>query len=722
MQKKGFTLAELLGVIVIIGLLLLLIIPLIINGVKNREDDVEQTQNNIIFEAVGEYLDLDEDKYPSVPGNIYCVSLQDLIDAGKLVDPVKKIVEEGNYDTNFTIEVIISKEGTRKYSVADGECKPYTSKDIEFLIKPGNNKWSKEKTVTIFYPEECGTDFICTYKKDNNAEQTVTSGKTATITFNQNGQIKANMKGKSEIEKTTKVEKIDTQKPKLVKVELKEWNYDSQQRIDLTMTDAHSGVGGYCFSHSPTKPTDPNDSCFTNVRFPAYGGTGTITKYLNVGQWYIYIKDRVGNIRGYDDNDLTADEKAKFTFKVEDNDPPTVSFNPNSKDWSKTADVTVTLNDPKSGLKANQNIYYAWSTSNTQQPSYSSYVKATNVKGAKQTTVKVSASNLNGTYYLWIKSGIEDLIGNKSVATKSGAFKFDNTKPTCNLKLSASPSSSGWYTTSNLSVILTTSDAHSKVKSSVVKDTIGNTYGGNGTTSATIVVPDSNGITYSATITDNVGNVQTCSSGSIKKDSTPPTITDKGNVDVGSVSGVKASDDLSGIGSYKYAFVTQKKAPSVNSSKWIDDRNGGPKDCTSTIYVYVKVTDKAGNATIKYLGSYECCSKSNYKGCPQMQTCRSSAPDQLDTSSMTHLHSTTKSCSSDGVQCKQVYTPTTVYIISESGSYYYVRIKAGDSFKWAGSNSNYPGGNDNYYGYIYSTCLMKNVNSSNFCVHPTCPG
>ena len=66
MNKKGFTLAELLGVIVVIGLLLLLIIPLIINGTKNRENEVEEIQNNIIYEAVSEYMDSDKEKYPSI--------------------------------------------------------------------------------------------------------------------------------------------------------------------------------------------------------------------------------------------------------------------------------------------------------------------------------------------------------------------------------------------------------------------------------------------------------------------------------------------------------------------------------------------------------------------------------------------------------------------------------------------------------------------------------
>ena len=69
-MNKGFTLAELLGVIVVISLLLLLIIPAIINGVSSREDDVELIQNEIIFEAVSQYLDRDKETYSNVSGNI----------------------------------------------------------------------------------------------------------------------------------------------------------------------------------------------------------------------------------------------------------------------------------------------------------------------------------------------------------------------------------------------------------------------------------------------------------------------------------------------------------------------------------------------------------------------------------------------------------------------------------------------------------------------------
>ena len=113
MKRNGFTLAELLGVIVIIGLLLLLIIPLIINGVKNRENEVSEMQNQIIFEAVGEYMDADKEKYPNHPGNVYCITIKELKETGKLTEDVKNIVEGKDYDDNYTIEVRISNNGVR---------------------------------------------------------------------------------------------------------------------------------------------------------------------------------------------------------------------------------------------------------------------------------------------------------------------------------------------------------------------------------------------------------------------------------------------------------------------------------------------------------------------------------------------------------------------------------------------------------------------------------
>ncbi len=172
-----------------------------------------------------------------------------------------------------------------------------------------------------------------------------------------------------------------------------------------------------------------------------------------------------------------------------DNIKPTVSLNPNTQTtYVKSKAVTVSLADAGSGLKASQKIYYAWSTSNTTAPSYSSYVTTTNSAGAKTASVTVPAtsnSSLTGTYYLWIKVGtVADVIGNTSLVKTSAAFKFDNTPPT----ITASNNSSSNWTFNTVQITGTVKDAHSgvdanKIQYSYDKSTTYNDWTSKSTTS-----------------------------------------------------------------------------------------------------------------------------------------------------------------------------------------------------------------------------------------------
>ena len=57
MNKKGFTLTEILGVITIVSLLLLLIIPSITNKIAQNSDKAKNAENNLIYVAVDNYLE-----------------------------------------------------------------------------------------------------------------------------------------------------------------------------------------------------------------------------------------------------------------------------------------------------------------------------------------------------------------------------------------------------------------------------------------------------------------------------------------------------------------------------------------------------------------------------------------------------------------------------------------------------------------------------------------
>jgi hypothetical protein len=140
-----------------------------------------------------------------------------------------------------------------------------------------------------------------------------------------------------------------------------------------------------------------------------------------------------------DDNYLaSSDTKVNVTvFDVTtDNVKPVVSVSPNGNSkYTKGNSVVVTLQDNESGLKENQDIYYAWSTSNTESPTYTKKVTTTNSNYASKATVTIpieDSSNLTGTYYLWIKDGVIDLNNNPSIEKVSGAFYFNNTGPEIN--------------------------------------------------------------------------------------------------------------------------------------------------------------------------------------------------------------------------------------------------------------------------------------------------
>ena len=256
----------------------------------------------------------------------------------------------------------------------------------------------------------------------------------------------------------------------------------------------------------------------------------------------------------YSDSGLTqkvGDAGAKYTptsnitlyAKWIDNIKPTVSLNPNTQTtYVKSKAVTVNLADAGSGLKASQNIYYAWSTSNTTAPSYSSYVTTTNAAGAKTASVTVPAtsnSSLTGTYYLWIKVGtLSDVSGNTSNQAVSALFKFDNTVPTGSISFTGSLGTSGsnndnvyvtgtsWGATPYASA--SSSDGHSGVKTTSLSCTSSNTnvatVANNNFGQAVITIKSRKGtannyqylqetatINCTLTVTDNAGNSKSVS-------------------------------------------------------------------------------------------------------------------------------------------------------------------------------------------------------------------
>ena len=87
-MKKGFTLIEMIGVMVILSLLLLFALPNVINYVKKGGETKDKAIKEIIYEATKKYMDDNKNQFKRDVNNTYCISLNELANEGYLESPM----------------------------------------------------------------------------------------------------------------------------------------------------------------------------------------------------------------------------------------------------------------------------------------------------------------------------------------------------------------------------------------------------------------------------------------------------------------------------------------------------------------------------------------------------------------------------------------------------------------------------------------------------------
>ena len=124
MKNKGFTLVEIMGVIVIVGLLLLLIVPNLVNRISGGKGRVTQVTKDIIYNGASQYIRENKNVYKV---GEYCVLIKQLINDEKLKSPVKDVTGEINngnaLDEGYAVHVRISGSGNEEYELEEtGAC------------------------------------------------------------------------------------------------------------------------------------------------------------------------------------------------------------------------------------------------------------------------------------------------------------------------------------------------------------------------------------------------------------------------------------------------------------------------------------------------------------------------------------------------------------------------------------------------------------------------
>ena len=115
MKNNGFTLVELLGVIVILALLVTLVFPAVIGSIKSSSEKTDDLTLKLIYNAADLYTTNHSDEYLKVNGTKYSISLQELVDEGLLASPIKLSDSDSDltdlkcvqaiYNNGFTFEL-----------------------------------------------------------------------------------------------------------------------------------------------------------------------------------------------------------------------------------------------------------------------------------------------------------------------------------------------------------------------------------------------------------------------------------------------------------------------------------------------------------------------------------------------------------------------------------------------------------------------------------------
>jgi len=114
MKSKGFTLIEVIAVILLIGLLTIMVIPSVINQVGNKSEEINDITKNMIFSATKLYLDNNNIEVTDTNCDI---TLQKLIDYGLLDKSAATYPSGVEIPTNRIIKITKNKYNQYDYSI-----------------------------------------------------------------------------------------------------------------------------------------------------------------------------------------------------------------------------------------------------------------------------------------------------------------------------------------------------------------------------------------------------------------------------------------------------------------------------------------------------------------------------------------------------------------------------------------------------------------------------
>ena len=578
--KKGFTLIELIGVLVIMAVILFIAVPsyfAITNSIKERMYEAKVSE----LKAKGESYGLESGNYLFSVGTLVEQGyLQADSENGNILDPRDKqkmncdIIELiPNNDLTFTVNYISSKECftdeqlNNQYGFINFMVK---NDKNEVILDPSSWHQSNKDVVSFVFKEQYASlqdklvkiNWFGEEEKEYSQDE-IDKGKEYPVETSLIKQIAIRLSltfdfdGKEIVYSYTTNVSMDSEKPELVEgsIQYSNANYTSENRkVSFSLTD-HNGSG--IKEYAMVKEKNCNDGEFKETK------DGIQTEYLTNGTYYICARDKVGNEQGF------FEEEQKIVIeKVDSNSFWLNVNNPFDNVWTNN-DINVDL------TTNGDNIDYCMYKSNDGE--YNRLEK--NFVDKTISILYNTDINEKITFQCVNKAGIKS----NEVST---TIKIDKTAPSKTVVDFHGYTLNTWANY-NVNRTFTATDNGSGIDHYEWSSDCANIGGVEPSNSVPITWDNINYACHRAV--DKVGNIGPWSNKNIVKvDKTKPTaaINTWCNGSSITVSANGSSDNLSGINTYYY---------SLDNRNWYSSTKNSYSFNTTSATLYVRVKDNAGN-------------------------------------------------------------------------------------------------------------------------------
>lgn len=444
MNKKGFTLVEMLGILVVLSVIVVISVPAITGSLKRSRQEKYDNWLKSLYIAAEEYTESHRQEFYEInAGGISYLSIQLLLDQGYLkesvIDP-----ESGNDITDVAIvKITVNSDKTLKYELTYKDDLDLITISVGMDPDPAVKTWTSEDVTLTVYAESSGGMRADEYSFDGGA--TWQSSNKKSFSTNQTVSIMARDSRFNQVsnKKMVTISHIDKTAPTVSNTIV---NLVTTKSITVKAEcmDSESGIGGYQFSKD-------NGATWSEVR------SGSSYKFDNLTTGNYNIKTRCINSAGLKKDSATKTQATKNLIV------PTCSITPSSG-WTKTKTVTFSFPEGDS----NNNFTYGYKlikgsgTADGKDLTLNKWVTTTNLN--QEVVLSSVDSTSQGSVIARVSDGVNTVSG--SSCTVNYVDNVNPGKPKVEVKINNSSGSDynlGTWTNQNVYHILTSTENGSGV-------------------------------------------------------------------------------------------------------------------------------------------------------------------------------------------------------------------------------------------------------------------